>query len=174
MSKPQTQPSDCKGPTFRAENCRYLDDSKHEAGTTSVWSADIVAASSASPGSRVFNDVLFAEEAGVVWICGIEQPDGRPTVFEERRASLQQEFIEFLRGQTAQTNASKGLVSALNTEAQFRCELSATFAYAVARNIPWVWLGVGYMGNSGYVCVSIQKPRDWLESVGLVSPAEET
>jgi len=137
-----------------------------------VWRAHVKAV---RPGllCRVFEDVLFAEARETAYIAGIEAVDGLPAGLPVPLAMKQQQFINFLREETARDRAALGEVAHAFEDQRYFCEAAATAAYVVVRKAQ-LHLGVGYMDNGGgYQLVGIHMSDELLEVARLTLPFDQ-
>lgn len=137
-----------------------------------VWKAHVKAV---RPGllCRVFEDVLFAEARETAYIAGIEAVDGLPVGLPAPFATKQQQFISFLREETARDCAALGEVAHAFEDQRYFCEAAATAAYVVARQV-LLHLGVGYADERGdYQLVGVRMTDELLELARLTLPFDQ-
>jgi hypothetical protein len=142
---------------FSVDDCRLL--SNQENGAEEIWMAN-VEANRSGVWSKIFQDVLFIESNGTVFISGIESEDGYPEEFDPVVGVRQQFFIDFLRAETKNDNAaleSESRSSSQLAEARdYLTELLATAAYVKARGKA-LNIGIGYRDAEGtYQLIAIE------------------
>lgn len=137
---------------FVAANIRFVANFPND--PAEVWSADVTASRSGSA-TEVFDSVLFVETDATASIYGAECEDGRPQFLRDDLATRQQQFIEFLRQETASDNSTLGPMHVIFTGHEYSCELKATRAYLEARSSA-LEIGVGYHNSNGeYVLLAV-------------------
>ena len=100
-----------------------------------LWSADIKAFR-LGHFCTVSERVLFIESQDRVILCGLEFPDGFTDVVEDARASAQQRFIQFIRGETRKNLEAMGPGASQFFGAEFLSEAMVTAAYITLRAQP--------------------------------------
>lgn len=153
--KPQS-PSDSMGPiVFSASNARFLDVFPREDDPWKLWAADIEAKRSGG-GTKLFEGILFAEDATTVSIYGVEDEHGFPRGLRADLASMQQAFIQFLRSERAEDLRKIGPLRSVFSGHQYSVELKATAAFATLRASD-LHIGVGYRDEDGrYVLLAVE------------------
>lgn len=144
---------DRTGPiAFVAANIRFV--ANFPNNQAEVWSADLTARRSGGA-AESFDSILFVETDATASIYGAECEDGRPEFLRDDLATRQQQFIEFLREETASDNSTLGLMRVIFTGHEYSCELKATKAYVEARSST-LEIGVGYHNSDGeYVLLAV-------------------
>lgn len=140
---------------FSVDDCRLL--SSQENGAEEIWMAN-VEANRSGVWSKIFQDVLFIESNGTVFISGIESEDGYPAEFDPVVGVRQQFFIDFLRAETKNDSASLDFGSSpqLAEARDYLNELLATAAYVKARKKA-LNIGIGYRDAEGtYQLIAIE------------------
>lgn len=130
---------------FSANNPRFVANFPND--EAKVWSADIVA-SRRGGDSRIFKSILFVEDEATVSIYGVENEDGRPPYLREDLATKQQQFVAFLREETASDTRTMGPIRKIFTGHQYSSELKATGAYVASRGSK-LDIGVGFRDEEG-------------------------
>jgi hypothetical protein len=132
--------------SFLVENLRFV--SKFPQGTDqSLWTATVIACRRGAQ-IAVSEEVLFVEFDGMAFIHGIQYEDGYPKGINQDRAIKQQAFINFLRGETCNSNDALGSISSVLIGHEYATEGKATAAYVLARATPLI-IGVGYFNDDG-------------------------
>lgn len=122
-----------------------------DATTDELWIADMKAC---VPGGecRVFENVMFVESLGAVYIYGTEHEDGCPRGVKAELAGPQQVFIDFMREQNEIMDRSMGLLAAVFQGSEYASQARATAAYMIHRE-HLRYLAIGYRNRDGeYVC----------------------
>ena len=141
-------------------------------GRGDLWSAQVVAVRHGMF-SKVFANVLFVESSDTAYVFGIETPDARPGGLPADVADHQQLFIQFLREQTHEDIRALGMLAKVFRGHEYGCEVAATAAYVVARDVS-LNLGVGYQTESGaYELVGIHKDDDLVVQARLAALTDE-
>jgi hypothetical protein len=141
-------------------------------GRGDLWSAQVKAVRHGLF-SKVFANLLFVETSDTAYVVGIEAPDGRPAGLPADVADQQQLFIQFLREQTHEDMRALGMVAKVFRGHEYGCEIAATAAYLVARDV-CLNLGVGYQTESGaYDLVGIHKDDDLVVQARLAVLTDE-
>lgn len=130
---------------FSASNPRFVANFPDD--QAQVWSADITAGRTGGE-SHVFESILFIEDEVTVSIYGVECEDGRPPFLRTDLAARQQQFIAFLREETATDNRTLGPIRKIFTGHQYSSELKATGAYVASRDSK-LDIGVGFRDEEG-------------------------
>lgn len=131
---------------FAATNCHLV--AKLPNGVEEYWSADIKAVRRGIL-KEVFSGVLFIEKPGeLVFMAGIESPDGIDRHIQPSAAAKQAEFIRFLREENDRENDALGIVAVVFSGHEYSTVGKATAAYLAARSLAHPF-GVGYMDNEG-------------------------
>lgn len=143
---------------FVATKCQMI--GKYPNGIEEYWSADIKAVRHKTL-TRIFTDVLFIEKPGeMVFLAGIESPDGVDRHIRLDAATKQAEFIRFLREENDRDNAALGMLSAIFAGHEYATVGKATAAYLVARKLTHAF-GVGFLDGKGeYQLVKIEPSED--------------
>jgi hypothetical protein len=158
-----------------ATNPRYL--GTFPDGADQLWMADVKICRHAVE-CRVFTDILFVESPHeserTTFIFGIEDPSGLPHPVPRplgvEAAIRQQEFINFLRAETAFDIRTVGPLGQLFAGLEYRAEAKATAAYAACRGED-LSVSVGYLGRDGqYQLVRTAPEAEWLESARRTLP----
>lgn len=137
---------------FSAANIRFI--ANFPSDPAEVWSADVTASRSGGE-TNFFESILFVETDATASIYGAESEDGCPEFLREDLATKQQEFIAFLREETAADNATLGPMRMAFSGHEYSSELKATRAYLTARS-SGLGMGVGYLNAEGeYVLMAI-------------------
>lgn len=137
---------------FSASNPRFVANFPED--QAKVWCADITARRTRGE-SYVFESILFVEDETTVSIYGVENEDGRPQLLRDDLATKQQQFIAFLREQTATDNRTMGSIRKIFTGHQYSSELRATGAYVTSRNST-LDIGVGFRDEErGYTLLAV-------------------
>ncbi|CAH0348071.1 hypothetical protein [Aquabacterium sp. CECT 9606] len=133
-----------------------------------LWSAQVKAVRQGQF-SKVFANVLFMESNDTAYVFGIEAPDARPGGLPADVADQQQLFIQFLREQTDDDIRALGMLAKVFRGHEYGCEVAATAAYVVAREVS-LNLGVGYQTESGaYELVGIHKDDELVTQARLAA-----
>lgn len=141
-------------------------------GRGDLWSAQVMAVRQ-GVFSKVFANVLFVESSDTAYVFGIETPDARPCGLPADVADHQQLFIRFLREQTHEDIRALGMLAKVFRGHEYGCEVAATAAYVVARDV-CLNLGVGYQTESGaYELVGIHKDDDLVVQARLAVLTDE-
>ncbi len=141
-------------------------------GRGDLWSAQVVAVRHGLF-CKVFANVLFVESSDTAYVFGIEAPDARPGGLPADVADQQQRFIQFLREQTYEDIRALGMLAKVFRGHEYGCEVAATAAYVVARDV-CLNLGVGYQTESGtYELVGIHKDDDLVVQARLAVLTDE-
>lgn len=141
-------------------------------GRGDLWSAQVMAVRQGLF-SKVFANVLFVESNDTAYVFGIETPDARPAGLPADVADQQQRFIHFLREQTHEDIRALGMLAKVFRGHEYGCEIAATAAYVVARDVS-LNLGVGYQTESGaYELVGIHKDDDLVVQARLAALTDE-
>lgn len=141
-------------------------------GRGDLWSAQVTAVRQGLF-RKVFANVLFVESSDTAYVFGIETPDARPRGLPADAADKQQLFIQFLRDQTHEDIRALGLLAKVFSGHEYGCEVAATTAYVVARDIP-LNLGVGYQTESGsYELLGIRQDDELVAQARLAALLEE-
>ena len=115
----------------------------------------------------------FVESSDTAYVFGIETPDARPRGLPADAADKQQLFIQFLREQTYEDIRALGMLAKVFRGHEYGCEIAATAAYVVARDV-CLNLGVGYQTESGaYELVGIHKDDDLVVQARLAVLTDE-
>lgn len=131
---------------FAAANCQFV--AKVPNGIEEYWSADIKAVRRGVL-NEVFAGVLFVEKPGeLVFLAGIESPDGIDRHIRPEVATKQAEFIRFLRDENERDSAVLGILAGLFQGREYATVGKATAAYLAARSLSHPF-GVGFMDNDG-------------------------
>ena len=130
---------------FSATNTRFIANFPND--SAEVWSADITASRSGGD-TNVFESILFVETDATASIYGAECKDGRPEFLRADLAARQQQFIAFLREETATDNRTLGPIRKIFTGHQYSSELKATGAYVASRDSK-LDIGVGFRDEEG-------------------------
>lgn len=131
---------------FAAANCYRVATAPN--GTEEYWSADIKAV---RPGvfSEIFHGVLFVEKPGeMVFLAGIESPDGVDRHIRSDAAMKQSAFINFLRAENERENATLGVLALVFQGHEYATVGKATAAYLAAKGLAHPF-GVGFMDSDG-------------------------
>lgn len=156
--------------TFGVKTPRHL--GTLPGGRGDVWSADVKAVRTGQF-CKLFPNVLFAEKDDLVYVLGIEAPDGRSAVLRADLANHQQQFILFLRAQTSLDARALGLMARAFDGYEYGSEGSVTAAYAAARQVP-LHLGVGYVAESGdYELIGIHQSDELIADARSTLPFDE-
>lgn len=134
-----------------------------DAQADELWIADIKVR---VPGGdcRTFENVMFVESRGAVYIYGTEHEDGRPREIKPELASRQQVFIDFLREQNEIMDRSVGRLGSIFQGAEYASQARATAAYMIHRE-HLTYLAVGYRKRDGeYVCEKFEDREGFLET----------
>lgn len=141
-------------------------------GRGDLWSAQVMAVRQGLF-SKVFANVLFVESSDTAYVFGIETPDARPRGLPADAADKQQLFIQFLREQTYEDIRALGMLAKVFRGHEYGCEIAATAAYVVARDVS-LNLGVGYQTESGaYELVGIHKDDELVAQARLAVLTDE-
>uniref|UniRef100_UPI001E574C25 hypothetical protein n=2 Tax=unclassified Acidovorax TaxID=2684926 RepID=UPI001E574C25 len=130
---------------FSASNPRFIANFPND--EAQVWSADLIA-SRTGGGSHVFESIFFVEDEATVSIYGVENEDGCPQFLRDDLAIKQQQFIAFLREETAMDNRILGPIHKIFTGHLCSSELKATGAYVASRDSK-LDIGVGFRDEEG-------------------------
>lgn len=131
---------------FAATNCQRI--SKNPNGIEEYWSADIKVVRHKTF-NRIFTGVLFFEKPGeIVYLAGIEHPDGVDRHIHSDAAIKQAEFIAFLREENDRDNAILGMFSAMFQGHEYATVGQASAAYLAAKSLTHPF-GVGFMDSDG-------------------------
>lgn len=143
----------CIGPiVFSAANARFIANFPND--PAEVWSADITARRNGGD-TNVFESILFVETDVTASIYGAECKDGRPDFLRDDLATRQQQFIAFLRKETASDNTTLAQMRTIFTGHEYSSELKATGAYLEARRSD-LEIGVGYLNSEGdYILLAV-------------------
>lgn len=115
-----------------------------------------VEASRSGVWTKLFQDVLFVESGGTVFVSGIESRDGFPEEYDPIVSARQQFFIDFLRAETRNDAEADDALLRMPGVRHYRCELLATAAYVKARGHAFN-MGIGYLDESGeYQLIAVQ------------------
>lgn len=137
-------------------------------GRGDLWSAHVKAVRHGRF-SKIFANVLFVEANDTAYVFGIETPDARPHGLPADIADQQQLFIQFLREQTHEDICALGMLARVFRGHEYGCEIAATAAYAVAREVS-LHLGVGYQAESGdYELVGIHRDDELVTQARLAA-----
>ncbi len=131
---------------FAATNCRFV--AKVPNGVEEYWSADIKAVRRGVL-HEVFTEVLFVEKPGeLVFLAGIESPDGVDRHIRPDVAETQAGFIRFLRDENERDSAALGILAGVFQGREYATVGKATAAYLAARSLSHPF-GVGFMDADG-------------------------
>ncbi|MEW6414236.1 MAG: hypothetical protein AB1482_03170 [Pseudomonadota bacterium] len=131
---------------FAAANCQFL--AQVPNGIEGYWSADIKAVRRGVL-HEIFTGVLFVEKPGeLVFLAGIESPDGIDRHIRSDAAAKQAEFIRFLRDENDRDNAALGILAGVFQGREYAAVGKATAAYLAARSLSHPF-GVGFMDHEG-------------------------
>lgn len=137
-------------------------------GRGDLWSAHVQAVRRGQF-SKVFANVLFVESRDTVYVFGIEISDARPIGLPADVATRQQLFIQFLREQTRENIFALGMLAKMFRGHEYECEVAATAAYAVARDV-CLNLGVGYQTETGtYELLGLHKDDELVTQARLAA-----
>lgn len=137
---------------FSAANLQFITNFPND--PAEVWSADITASRSGGDTS-FFESILFVETDATASIYGTECKDGRPEFLRSDLATRQQQFIAFLRKETASDNITLAQMHMIFTGHEYSSELRATRAYIEARSSD-LEIGVGYLNSEGdYILLAV-------------------
>jgi hypothetical protein len=140
------QEAEFAGPiVFSASNQRFVANFPDD--QAQVWSADITASRTGGI-SQVFESIFFVEDEATVSIYGVENEDGRPPFLRDDLAAKQQQFVAFLREETATDNRTLGPIRKIFSGHQCSSELKATGAYVALRESK-LDIGVGFRDEEG-------------------------
>lgn len=140
---------------FSATNAQFLSTVPSGENPWKLWSADVHAERTGG-GTKVFRDILFAEDELNVSIYGIEFEDGYPRELRADLASRQRAFIEFLRNERANDTMKFGLLRTVFSGYQYSVEYRATAAFGALLGSERR-IGVGYLDDDGqYVLLAIE------------------
>lgn len=141
-------------------------------GRGDLWSAHVKAVRQGQF-CKVFQNVLFVESRDTAYVYGIEFPDAYNSGLPLDLAHQQQLFIRFLRDQTREDIRTLGMLAKVFHGHEYGCEVAATAAYAVARDVP-LHLGVGYLTESGeYALIGIHQDDELVAQARLIAPFDE-
>lgn len=142
-------------------------------GRGDLWSAQVIAVRQGLF-SKVFENVFFVESRDTAYIFGIETPDARSEGLLADVADQQQLFIQFLREQTHEDIRALGMLAKVFRGHEYGCEVAATGAYVVARDVR-LNLGVGYQTELGaYKLVGIHKDDELVAQARLTALASDS
>lgn len=141
---------------FTAANARFLMTLKD--GESHLWSADLHASRSGGV-VRDFASVLFVESGIRASIYGIAVADESRNIHATELGRPQEEFIQFLRLETALDSSLLGPLEALFGGSRYSCELRATTAYLNLREST-LQAGVGYHDAMGVYTLMTVDPNE--------------
>ncbi|MBS1190043.1 MAG: hypothetical protein H6R10_1835 [Rhodocyclaceae bacterium] len=130
---------------FAAAHCQRVGKTP---GKAEYWSADIKAVRH-NLFCKVFTDILFVEMPGeLVFLAGIDAPDGLDRRINPELAQKQAEFIQFLRAENERDDATLCGMGAAFQGFEYATVGKATAAYLAARSLTHPF-GVGFMDDQG-------------------------